>query len=72
MSAISQDIGSLIAARMLGGMAFGGALIIVPVYISEISPTEQRGRFVSIQQMNIVLGFLAAYFSNYIIVVYFD
>ena len=72
LSAISQDIGSLIAARMLGGMAFGGALIIVPVYISEISPAEQRGRLVSIQQMNIVLGFLAAYFSNYIIVVYFD
>ena len=71
LSAISQDIGSLIAARMLGGMAFGGALIIVPVYISEISPAEQRGRLVSIQQMNIVLGFLAAYFSNYIIVVYF-
>ncbi|MBK98667.1 MAG: hypothetical protein CL672_07755 [Balneola sp.] len=50
----------------------GGALIIVPVCISEISPAEQRGRLVSIQQMNIVLGFLAAYFSNYIIVVYFD
>ena len=72
LSAISQDIGSLIAARMLGGIAFGGALIIVPVYISEISPAEQRGRLVSIQQMNIVLGFLAAYFSNYIIVVYLD
>jgi MFS transporter, SP family, arabinose:H+ symporter len=70
LSAISQDIGSLVAARMLGGVAFGGALIIVPVYISEISPSEQRGRLVSIQQMNIVVGFLAAYFSNYFIGVY--
>ena len=57
LSTVSQDIGSLVAARMLGGMAFGGALIIVPVYISEISPAEQRGRLVSIQQMNIVVGF---------------
>ena len=72
LSAVSQDIGSLVAARMLGGMAFGGALIIVPVYISEISPAEQRGRLVSIQQMNIVIGFLAAYFSNYFIGVYLD
>tara|TARA_B100000575_G_scaffold294643_1_gene312568 strand:- start:65 stop:1618 length:1554 start_codon:yes stop_codon:yes gene_type:complete len=72
LSIISQDIGSLIAARMLGGIAFGGALVIVPVYISEISPVELRGRLVSIQQMNIVIGFLAAYFSNYVIVVYFD
>lgn len=72
LSAISQNIGSLVAARMLGGMAFGGALIIVPVYISEISPAKQRGRLVSIQQMNIVVGFLAAYFSNYFIGVYLD
>lgn len=72
LSTVSQDIGSLVAARMLGGMAFGGALIIVPVYISEISPAEQRGRLVSIQQINIVVGFLAAYFSNYFIGVYLD
>ena len=72
LSAISQNIGSLVAARMLGGMAFGGALIIVPVYISEISPTKQRGRLVSMQQMNIVIGFLTAYFSNYFIGVYLD
>ncbi len=70
LSAISQDIGSLVAARMLGGVAFGGALVIVPVYISEISPAQQRGRLVSIQQMNIVVGFLAAYFSNYFVGVY--
>ena len=70
LSAISQGIGSLVAARMLGGVAFGGALVIVPVYISEISPAQQRGRLVSIQQMNIVVGFLAAYFSNYFIGVY--
>lgn len=65
LSALAPTTIVLVVARMLGGIAFGAALILAPMYIAEISPAEQRGRLVSVQQLNIVLGFSAAYFSNY-------
>lgn len=65
LSTIAPEPGWLVLARMLGGVAFGGALIIPPLYIAEISPAQYRGRLVSVQQLNIVLGFSAAYFSNW-------
>ena len=49
---------SLYLSRMLGGLAFGAALILAPTYIAEISTAQNRGKLVSIQQLNIVLGFL--------------
>ena len=64
-SAIAPTYGILVAARMLGGLAVGASLIIAPMYIAELSPPEHRGRMVSFNQLNIVLGFSAAYFSNY-------
>ena len=66
-SAFAPNATVLIIARMLGGFAIGGALIIAPLYIAEISPAEKRGQIVSINQLNIVLGFSAAYFANYYI-----
>ena len=51
---------------MIGGVAFGTALVLAPIYISEISTAKIRGRLVSIQQLNIVLGFFAAFLSNYL------
>lgn len=65
LSALAPSTVVLVGARMLGGVAFGAALILAPMYIAEISPAERRGRLVSVQQLNIVLGFSAAYFSNY-------
>ena len=67
MSALATSVGMLIFARMLGGVAFGAALIIAPMYIAEIAPAAKRGRLVSFNQMNIVLGFSASYFANYFI-----
>ncbi len=67
-SAVAPDFPSLIAARMLGGMAVGAALIVAPMYIAEISPPKVRGRMVSLNQLNIVVGISAAFFSNYLIV----
>jgi len=66
-SAFAVGFPMLVAARMIGGMAFGAALVLGPMYISEIAPASNRGRLVSVQQLNIVLGFSAAYFSNYLI-----
>ena len=53
--------------RFLGGLAVGGASVVSPMYIAEISPAKYRGRLVAITQFNIVLGILLAYLSNYII-----
>lgn len=66
-SAIAPDYVTLVAARMLGGFGVGAALIIAPMYIAEIAPADIRGRMVSFNQLNIVIGISVAYFSNYLI-----
>lgn len=65
LSAYAVSYEMLYIARMIGGIAFGAALVISPTYIAEISLAESRGKLVSIQQLNIVLGFFAAFLSNY-------
>ena len=64
-SAYATSYEMLYIARMVGGLAFGAALILAPMYIAEVSTAENRGKLVSIQQLNIVLGFFAAFLSNY-------
>ncbi|MEE4216157.1 MAG: sugar porter family MFS transporter [Xanthomonadales bacterium] len=66
-SALAPDYFSLVAARMLGGLGVGAALIIAPMYIAEISPPKIRGRMVSFNQLNIVIGISVAFFTNYLI-----
>jgi SP family arabinose:H+ symporter-like MFS transporter len=56
-SAYAVSYEALYLSRMVGGLAFGAALILAPTYIAEISTAENRGKLVSIQQLNIVLGF---------------
>jgi SP family xylose:H+ symportor-like MFS transporter len=53
--------------RFVGGVAVGGASVVSPMYIAEISPAKYRGRLVAVTQFNIVGGILAAYLSNYAI-----
>jgi len=53
--------------RILGGFAVGGASVVAPMYIAEISPASVRGRFVAITQFNVIFGILLAYVSNYIV-----
>jgi SP family sugar porter-like MFS transporter len=50
--------------RILGGFGIGIASNISPIYIAEISPASVRGRFVSFNQLTIVLGILAAQLVN--------
>lgn len=66
-SAIAPNFITLVIARMLGGFGVGAALIIAPMYIAEIAPAEIRGRMVSFNQLNIVIGISVAFFSNYLI-----
>ena len=67
LSAIAPSFLLLIIARMIGGFGVGAALIIAPMYIAEIAPAEVRGRMVSFNQLNIVIGISVAFFSNYVI-----
>jgi sugar porter (SP) family MFS transporter len=53
--------------RFIGGLAVGGASVVSPMYIAEISPAKTRGRLVALAQFNIVLGILLAFLSNYVI-----
>ncbi len=66
-SALAWDWYSFLTFRFLGGLAVGGASVVSPMYIAEISPAKYRGRLVAITQFNIVFGILLAFFSNYII-----
>jgi sugar porter (SP) family MFS transporter len=57
----------LMVARFVGGLGIGGSSVLGPVYIAELAPAKWRGRMVGMFQINIVIGILAAYLSNYII-----
>ena len=51
-------------ARFVGGVGIGVASALSPMYIAEVSPAHIRGRMVSLNQMTIVLGILAAQIVN--------
>jgi MFS family permease len=56
-----------VLARFLGGLGIGGSSVLGPVYIAELAPPKYRGRLVGLFQINIVVGILLAYFSNFFI-----
>ncbi len=53
--------------RFIGGLGIGCSSVLGPVYIAELAPAKWRGRLVGLFQVNVVLGILLAYFSNYLI-----
>ena len=55
-SALAPSFVFLVIARMIGGFGVGASLILAPMYIAEISPPALRGRMVSFNQLNIVIG----------------
>ncbi|MCF8359202.1 MAG: sugar porter family MFS transporter [Prolixibacteraceae bacterium] len=66
-SAMAPSFTILVIARMIGGLGVGASLIVAPMYIAEISPANMRGRMVSFNQLNIVIGISVAFFTNYLI-----
>ncbi len=56
---------SLLAFRFLGGLGIGASSVLGPVYIAELAPARWRGRLVGAFQVNVVLGILLAYASNF-------
>ncbi len=63
--AISSSYIQLIIYRLVGGLGIGVASIVSPLYISEISIPRMRGKLVTLYQLAITTGILAAYLSNY-------
>jgi SP family arabinose:H+ symporter-like MFS transporter len=57
----------LLTTRFLGGFGIGAASVLGPVYITELSPALWRGRLVGTFQLNVVLGILLGFTSNYLV-----
>jgi sugar porter (SP) family MFS transporter len=58
---------ALMVFRLIGGLGIGGSSVLGPVYIAELAPAKMRGRMVGLFQINVVMGILLAYLSNYVI-----
>lgn len=63
--AISQSFTELVIYRILGGIGIGVVSIVSPMYISEVAVARWRGTLVSLYQLAITIGFLAAYLVNF-------
>lgn len=65
--AASAGFWELVVFRIIGGIGVGIVSIVSPIYISEVSTAEKRGTLVSLYQLAVTIGFLAAYLVNYAI-----
>ncbi len=71
-SAVAQTWIPFLIYRFVGGLAVGASSVVAPMYIAEISPAPLRGRLVMANQLNVVLGILLAFLSNYLVAQSFD
>lgn len=62
---LSDSAVPLVIYRLIGGLGVGVLSAVIPTYITEISPAELRGTFVSFYQLFVVVGILVAYCANY-------
>jgi SP family xylose:H+ symportor-like MFS transporter len=67
LTGLSGSFGAFVCWRIAGGIAIGMASNVSPNYIAEVSPAEWRGRLVSVNQLTIVVGILAAQIVNWLI-----
>ena len=66
-SALAPDPYSFSIFRFIGGIGVGVSSVAAPVYISEISSPNRRGRLVALYQLNLVFGIFIAFLSNYLL-----
>lgn len=66
-TAATSSFSWFIVARILGGLGIGLASNVSPMYIAEVAPSEKRGKLVSVNQLAIVIGVLAAQIVNLLI-----
>ena len=65
LTAISWDLGSFVAFRILTGIAVGASALVVPMYIAEMAPVRIRGGLVILQQLAISGGILLSYLLDF-------
>jgi MFS transporter, putative metabolite:H+ symporter len=58
--AMAQNLGALVACRMVQGIGIGGEMPVAAAYISELSPAHRRGRFFLLYEMIFPIGLMAA------------
>jgi sugar porter (SP) family MFS transporter len=66
-TALAENWYLFLIFRFIGGLGVGTSSVTAPIYISEVSPADRRGRLVGLFQFNVVLGILISYLSNYLI-----
>jgi major inositol transporter-like SP family MFS transporter len=66
-SATAPNVGLMVVARVILGLAVGAASVTVPLYLAEMAPAHRRGRMVTINELMIVSGQLLAFVVNTII-----
>lgn len=62
---LASNIGLLTTGRLISGLGAGAAVVIVPLYISEIAPPEEKGFFGAFTQVMINLGIFTAQLLGY-------
>lgn len=65
-SGLAPEVYSFMIARFIGGLGVGAATVVSPMFISEISPANNRGKLTGLFQFNIVFGILVAFVSNWL------
>lgn len=66
-SAFAPDPYTFSFFRFIGGIGVGASSVAAPIYISEISSPENRGKLVALYQFNIVFGIFIAFISNFLL-----
>lgn len=66
LAAAAPNLNALLLGRFICGLAVGLTSMVTPLYLAEIAPPHTRGAFVSIHQLAITVGILAAYILNYV------
>jgi SP family arabinose:H+ symporter-like MFS transporter len=66
-TATASSFTLFILARFAGGLAVGGASILSPMYVAEVSPPSMRGRMGTLYQLSIITGILLSYCINYLL-----
>jgi len=66
-TALAENWYVFLLFRLLGGLGVGISSVTAPIYISEVSPAERRGKMVGLFQFNVVLGILISYLSNFML-----
>lgn len=66
-TALAPNIYVFVLFRFLGGIGVGASSVVAPMYISEVAPANIRGRATASFQLNVIIGILMAFISNYLL-----